>query len=75
MVRKKFSLLAAILDNLKLFLINLFLKYLFQLNKFQNMPGRGKGKAKAKPKPKPEPKKKFIVSIGLMILIQIMVCL
>ena len=59
-VREKFSLLVAILDNLKLFLINLFLKYLFQINKFQNMPGRGKGKAKAKPKPK----KKFIVPIG-----------
>ena len=47
-------------------MINGFLKYLFQFNKFQNMPGRGKGKAKPKPKPKPKPelKKKFIVPIG-----------
>ena len=35
----------------------------FQINKFQNMPGRGKGKGKAKPKPKDEPKK-FLVPIG-----------
>ena len=59
MVREKFSILATILENLKLFLINLFK---FQINKFQNMPGRGKGKGKAKPKPKDGPK--FLVPIG-----------
>ena len=37
----------------------------FQINKFQNMPGRGKGKGKAKPKPKPKDEpKKFLVPIG-----------
>ena len=43
-------------------MINLFK---FQINKFQNMPGRGKGKGKAKPKPKPKDEpKKFLVPIG-----------